>query len=145
MTLYYHKGKISHLYTVIECFCRNKKRPSTLLQWQSMRQSRKDLLLNIISTWVSLSRQLRVCVTRFLVEFQVQTLKSRLVTLRLARWRSVTVHRIYIKFWNNIPVIATIFFLENSKSVNLKKNLVIWLLISQSIPKFEITQKNIIL
>ena len=122
MTLNYHEGvKIFHLYTVIECFCWNKNRQSTLLQCQSMRLSGKDLLFNIISTWVSLSRQLRVCAARFLVES---------FNSRLARRRSVTVHRIFIKFWNNIPVIAKIFFLENSKSENLKKILVIWLLIS---------------
>ena len=61
------------------------------------------------------------------------------MTLRLARRRSVTNHRIYIKFWNNIPVIAKIFFLVNSKSENLKI-----FLISRSITKFEITRKNII-
>ena len=92
MTLDYHKGKIFHLYNAIECFCWNNNRQSTLQQCQSMRLPRKDLLLNMISTWVSLSRQLRVCAAR-----------------------------IFISFWNNIPAIAKIFFVENSKSENLKK------------------------
>ena len=88
-TLNYHKGKIFHLYNAIECFCWNNNRQSTLQQCQSMRLPRKDLLLNIISTqdtWMSLSRQQRVCAASFLA-FSLVFETIFLLLQKFSSWR----------------------------------------------------------
>ena len=89
MTLDYHKGKTFHLYNAVECFRWNNNRQSTLQQCQSMRLPRKDLLLNIISTqdtWMSLSRQQRVCAASFLA-FSLVFETIFLLLQKFSSWR----------------------------------------------------------